>query len=312
MIIGNKVLAAAIQVDTDIGNVPSNLKRCERLVAEATLAGATWVALPEFFNTGISWDPNLANTIEDEQGPSARFLQALSKKHAIVLGGSFLCRVPEGGVRNRYLCFNQGVLVGRHDKDYPTMWESAFYEGGCSDDTGELGHIDGMRVGTAVCWEFLRTVTSQRLKNKVDVIIGGSHWWSTPTNWPAWLQNILEPNNKNNTLQAVQDTARLVGVPIIHASHCNNFTCKIPGMFLKYQGYLEGNAAIIDAQGKVLASRTREEGEGLVLAEICLGAIETADNIPDRFWLRSRGIFPAFSWHFHGILGHRWYKKNIR
>ena len=129
MIIGNKVLAAAIQVDTDIGNVPSNLKRCERLVAEATLAGATWVALPEFFNTGISWDPNLANTIEDEQGPSARFLQALSKKHAIVLGGSFLCRVPEGGVRNRYLCFNQGVLVGRHDKDYPTMWESAFYEG---------------------------------------------------------------------------------------------------------------------------------------------------------------------------------------
>ena len=83
-------------------------------------------------------------------------------------------------------------------------------------------------------------------------------------------------------------------------------------MFLKYQGYLEGNAAIIDAQGKVLASRTREEGEGLVLAEICLGAIETADNIPDRFWLRSRGILPAFSWHFHGILGHRWYKKNIR
>lgn len=312
MMTNNKILAAAIQVNTVIGDVSANLKNCEDLVTEACAMGATWVALPEFFNTGVSWDPSLAHVIEDELGVSAQLLQTLSEKHAIVLGGSFLCRVPEGGVRNRYLCFNQGKLVGRHDKDYPTMWESAFYEGGDSDDTGIVGNINGFRVGSAVCWEFLRTGTSRRLRNKVDVIIGGSHWWSTPTSWPTWLQNILEPSNRKNSIETVQDTARLIGAPIIHASHCNEFSCKIPGLPLIYQGFLEGNAAIVDAKGTVLASRSKEEGAGIVLAELELGAVEPTNEIPNRFWLRNRGLLPAFSWHYHGALGRRWYKKYIR
>ena len=312
MINERKILAAAIQVNTTIGDVPSNLERCKNLVTEACSIGAKWIALPEFFNTGVSWDPNLAAAIEDQQGSTADFLRTLSEQYGIVLGGSFLCRVPKGGVRNRYLCFNKGVLVGWHDKDYPTMWENAFYEGGASDDTGELGTIDGFRVGSAVCWEFLRTATSRRLRGKVDVIMGGSHWWSIPTNWPAWLQNQLEPSNKANSLQSVKDTARLIGAPIIHASHCNHFSCNTPGIPMVYQGYLEGNAAILDAQGTVLASRSSEEGEGLVVAEVTFGAVETTTVIPDRFWLRSRGLLPAFSWHFHGVLGRHWYKKHVR
>lgn len=310
MKITSLIRVAALQVDTRIGDTLHNLASCKALVEEACMAGAKWVALPEFFNTGIAWQPSLANAIEDEQGASAQLMQALSAQHGIVLGGSFLCRVAEGSVRNRYLCFNRGERVGYHDKDYPTMWESAFYEGGEPTDTGELGNVDGIRVGTAVCWEFLRTATARHLRGKVDVIIGGSHWWSIPQNWPL-LYSWLEPANRENSLKTVQDTARFVGAPVIHGSHCNNFSCPMPGLPLTYRGHLEGQAAIIDGEGNVVASRSYEEGPGIVFADISLQAIEPSALVPDGFWLRKRGIIPAFSWHFHGLFGRRWYRKHI-
>lgn len=307
------ITAAAIQLNTDIGNTEKNIAASKRLAEQACLAGAQWIALPEFFNTGISWKPELVNAIEDEQGPSATFLRDFSRQHSVVIGGSFLCRISSGGVRNRYLCFNNGQLVGKHDKDIPTMWENAFYEGGEPEDTGYLGEIEGVRVGTAVCWEFLRTQTAKRLRNKIDVLIGGSHWWSMPSNWPAWLVAKDEAYNTQNLLKTVQETARLIGAPIIHGSHCNQFSCKIPGLpFLTYQGILEGNAAIIDGKGNVLAVRTKEQGEGFVIADILLESLGAKDTIPQQFWLRKRSWLPTLSWHLHGFLGRAWYQKNVK
>lgn len=95
-----------------------------------------------------------------------------------------MCRVPEGGVLNRYLCFSNGVLVGKHDKDLPTMWENGFYEGGDKSDAGILGAANGQRVGAAMCCEFIRTQTMKGIKGKVDVVMGWSYWWSMPTNRP--------------------------------------------------------------------------------------------------------------------------------
>jgi len=308
----NKVTVAAVQMDTKIGDIQANIATCKRLALEALEQGATWIALPEFFTTGVAWDPSLVKSIEDEAGHAATFLREFSKQHSVVLGGSFLCRVPEGGVRNRYLCFYNGNLIGKHDKDYATMWENAFYEGGDPQDTGELGTVNGVRIGAAVCWEFLRTATSRRLQHKVDVLMGGSHWWSIPSNWPRWLQHHMEPYNNHNALVTVQETARLIGAPVIHASHCHKISCPMPGLPIKYSGQLEGHAAIIDAKGKVLASRHYQDGEGIVVADIILGAVNTKRVVPEKFWLRRRGLLPTFSWHYQGFLGRRWYAKNVR
>lgn len=309
----NTVIAAAIQLDTEIGHTKKNLKACKRLAEEACRSGATWIGLPEFFNTGISWDPDLVNAIEYGNGPSAIFLRNFSKENSVVIGGSFLCRVPEGGVRNRYLCFSNGELIGKHDKDLPTMWENAFYQGADDNDSGIVGEINGIRVGSAVCWEFIRTQTARRMKGKVDVIIGGSHWWSPPSNWPNFLVGKAAIYNNENLMKSVQETARLIGAPIIHASHCNVFSCKMLGFpFLTFHGALEGNTAIIDASGKILARRKKEEGEGIVTAQITLKNIESNEKIPKRFWLRYRSVLPAFAWHYHGFLGRRWYKKNVK
>jgi predicted amidohydrolase len=308
----NPVKVAAIQLAVKIADSAANITSCERLAQSAAQKGAIWIALPEFFNTGVAWEPKIADAIETEEGPPASFLQDFSARHNVVIGGSFLCRISTGAVKNRYMAFANGTLIGRHDKDLPTMWENAFYEGGDPDDTGVLGSHEGIRVGAAVCWEFMRTMTAGRLRKKVDVIMGGSCWWSIPEILPEFIKSPWEEQNALNAIAAVQDTARLVGAPVIHASHCGSIGCPLYGLpLLPYRGYFEGNAAIIDASGQVIARRSHEEGEGIVCAEVSFGAVPAQEEIPGRFWLRSRGPLPFLAWHYQRWLGKLWYRRHV-
>jgi len=308
-----KIKVAAVQLATRIADSPANMASCERLAMSAVQEGAGWIALPEFFTTGVAWEPKIADAIETEDGPAASFLRDFSARHGVVIGGSFLCRVDAGAVHNRYLAFADGVLVGRHDKDLPTMWENAFYEGGNPGDTGLLGVHEGVRIGAAVCWEYMRTMTARRLRGRVDVIMGGSCWWSIPEIVPGFLKSPWEKQNVLNAIGCIQDTAKLAGAPVIHAAHCGSVECPFFGLPpLTYRGHFEGGAAVVDASGRVIAFRRNDEGEGIVCTEIPLAAVPVQDAIPDRFWLRARGFLPAVAWHYHGLLGRLWYRRHVR
>ena len=307
------VRVAAIQLSVKIGDIAENINRCELLAKEAVAKGAKWIALPEFFNTGMAWDPVLICAIENENGPSASFLKSFSKKYQVFIGGSFLCRLESGSVRNRYMGYSNGKLLGIHDKDLPTCWENAFYEGGDDGDIGILGYENNIRVGSAVCWEFMRTQTARRLRGQVDLIIGGSCWWSTPDNWPEWLTRHDEKKNIENTIGCIRDTARLVGAPVIHGSHCGRIVCPNLGLPFVYQGHFEGNAIIVDAQGNILASRSKDEGEGVIVADLIPSSIDTKEEVPASFWLRSRGgTLPWVAWYYQGWLGKKWYNRYVK
>jgi predicted amidohydrolase len=308
---GKPIRAAAVQLHAKMGDSASNIDRCDRLAQMALKDGARWIALPEFFNTGVCWDSKIAEAIQRENGEAGSFLKEFSIKHGVVIGGSFLCRLTDGTVRNRYLCYADGMLVGRHDKDLPTMWENAFYEGGNPDDTGFLGTIENIRIGTALCWEYMRTMTARRLRNQVDLIMGGSCWWSIPTHFPKCLQTLWEPGNSLNAIAAVQDTARLTGVPVVHGAHCGEIRCPMPGIPMEYRGFFEGNAAVIDASGRIIAHRRPEQGEGYVIADVETGPHDSELEIPARYWLRKRGPLPFFAWHHQRWLGRRWYFKHV-
>lgn len=309
----NPVRVAAVQLATRIADSSANVANCERLALSAMKAGAQWIALPEFFNTGVAWEPKIADAIETEEGAAALFLRDFSARHGIVIGGSFLCRIATGAVRNRYMAFASGALIGRHDKDMPTMWENAFYEGGDAGDSGLLGDHEGIRIGAALCWEFMRTMTARRLRGKVDVIMGGSCWWSIPELVPGFIKFAWETRNVLNAIGCIQETARLVGAPVIHAAHCGDVICPFFGLPpLVYRGHFEGNTAIIDSSGRVIASRRNEDGEGIVCAEIQLAAKPVKDNVPSHHWLMSRGFLPTIAWHYHGWLGRLWYRRHVR
>ncbi|WP_409437012.1 carbon-nitrogen hydrolase family protein [Mycobacterium sp. SMC-14] len=302
------VLAAAVQLEAVLGDIPANLAACERLADEAGRAGARIIALPEFFTTGIGFEPALAAAALPPGGAATELLTTLARRHRALVGGSFLCRDTDGHVRNAYLLAGPDGVVGRHDKDLPTMWENAFYTDGDDDGVLEAGEHT---VGAAVCWELMRTQTVRRLHGRVDLVMTGSGWWSIPRWSPHVLFDRLERNNAGTARQAAASFAQYVGAPVVHAAHAGALTCAMPWLPLRYRGHFEGATLIATADGTVIAERRADQGEGIVLAEITPGRQPARLAPPAGFWLHRRGTLPTAVWHYQRWHGRRWYRHNV-
>lgn len=297
------IRVAAVQIEADVGNVDHNLEACERQVNRAAVEGAAWIVLPEFFSTGVAFCPGLSRDAAPSDGAPTRLLRDLARRHGAHVGGSTLVRDQDGHVRNAFLLAGpNGRLLGRHDKDLPTMWENALYVGG--DDSGRI-ETGSATVGVALCWELLRTQTVKRLAGQVDLVLGGSGWWSVPK-WPSLAG--AEIRNARRATQAPQVFARHVGAPVVHAAHAGPLSCRFPGTPLTYRGHFEGGAQVCDASGKVLAFRGRERGNSVAVADVETGRAAPAPT-PGRFWLQRRGAVAAFAWAHQNRHGRRVYRR---
>lgn len=300
------IRVAAVQIEAVLGDVDANLDKCRTQADAAAAAGAHWIALPEFFSTGVAYLPSLAEHAAGPDGPPTQLLLDLARRHGVHVGGSALVRDADGHVRNAFLLASpDGEFVGRHDKDLPTMWENALYTGGT-----DPGLIDaaGLTVGVALCWEMLRRQTLDRLAGRVDLVLGGSGWWSVPK-WP--LMRGTEQRNARRATQAPSVFARHVGAPVVHAAHAGPLVCPFPATPITYRGYCEGGAQVCDADGKVLAFRGREDGEGIAVADVSPRRSQGAPA-PDRFWFQRRGALAAAVWAYQGVHGRRAYQRSDR
>jgi predicted amidohydrolase len=305
------MLAAAVQVEVALGDAARNLDACERLAREAAADGARVIALPEFFPTGAAFLPEVAAATLAPDGAAASLLSRIAREEAVWIGGSFLCRDGDGEVRNAYLLAGpDGRVLGRHDKDLPTMWENALYVPGSDDGVIDAGDFT---AGAAVCWELMRTGTARRLRGRVDLVIGGSNWWSVPAWPPRELMRRQEAANRALAHGAPAAFGRYVGAPVVHAAQAGAFSCPMPDLpGVTYRGAFEGGALIADAAGRVLAFRAPEEGEGYVLADVEIARVPPVEQPPDRFWLHRRGVMAAWSWTSQRLAGRRWYACNVR
>ncbi|HEX2127909.1 MAG TPA: carbon-nitrogen hydrolase family protein [Solirubrobacterales bacterium] len=302
--------AAAIQLEAKLADVEENLAMCERLAAEAAEGGAELIVLPEFFSSAIGFAPELASAVRPIDGAPAELLRDLAVRHRALVGGSFLARDEDGEVRNAFLLYEpDGSLAGRHDKDMPTMWENSFYVGG--NDDGVITTSSGLRLGVALCWELMRTQTPRRLAGRVDIVVGGSGWWSQPANWPGPLVGGAERRNRALARRAAAEFPLYVGVPLVHASHAGSLRCGMPGAIGGYVGHFEGAAMVVERDGRVLAERDWSDGEGVLVAEVEPGAAEPARQLPDRFWLHDRGYLATCAWNVQRLHGRRWYRRNV-
>jgi predicted amidohydrolase len=304
------IRAAAIQLSARIADVDANLAACERLADQAAAAGADWIILPEFFTTGVAFDERLALAALPPAGAPAELMASLAKRHGATVGGSFLCRDDDGEVRNAFLLFSpEGELLGRHDKDLPTMWENCFYIGGADD--GVIETATGS-VGVALCWELIRAQTARRLLGRAELVVGGSCWWSIPGWRPRWLTGRMEVANKTNATLAAPRMARLIGAPVVHAAHCGPIDCPMPWAPLAYRGHTEGGASVSDSRGELLAFRDAHAGEGIAIADLEVGAGAPSEQIPASYWLCRRGTIPSAAWNYQRAHGRRWYAQHRR
>ncbi|MEN1969988.1 carbon-nitrogen hydrolase family protein [Lentibacillus sp. N15] len=304
----DKVKVAALQLEPIIGDLHANMTACENMANEAAKQGAKWIMLPEFFTSGMAFDPKIKDAIQPPGGKALDLLLDLAKRHQAHVGGSFLIRDNDNEVRNAYFLVSPEGLLGRHDKDIPTMWENCFYVGGQDDGIIETPDY---KVGAAVCWEFMRSQTVRRLQGKVDLIVGGSCWWSVPSWVPKLVTGHWEDKNECTALECIRSFATYVGAPIIHAAHTGPAVCDMPGMPMQYKGHYEGGSMIVDGQGNRVAFRDHRQGEGIITGEIKIGQTKPSKVISDAYWLHNRGPIPSIAWNYQRWHGKRWYKKHV-
>jgi predicted amidohydrolase len=277
-----RLRVAAIQMVPKLGDVAANLMQAEALVRQAIRRGAQWVILPEMFASGNAFHHGMLDAIRPINGEPARLLQQLAREGQAVIGGSFLAS-HEGRVFNTFLLTFPDGSMSRHDKDHPTYWEACYYEGG--KDDGVLKSPIGP-VGSVLCWEFIRAQTAKRLAGKVRFVVGGSAWWTLPNDAPP--DSPLWADNLNMLKRSPPRLARMLGVPVVHASLAGPFqgfySPELPDV--SYDSAYLGETMIVDAQGRILARMAQSEGAGVAVAEIDLpNRGVPIDPIPQDFWV---------------------------
>jgi predicted amidohydrolase len=306
--------AAAVQLEAAVGDVATNLARLEVLVDEAAGRGARLIALPEFCTSRLPFDARAHAAVLPPDNAALALLVRLAARHRCWLGGSML--IADGDqIANRYHFVEPDGRVHRHDKDLPTMWENAFYAGGHDDGAFETG-LGG--VGVAVCWELIRSQTVRRLLGRIGVAVTGTHWWTLPHNWGvARRLASMAQYNRYLAENAPAEFARRLGVPVLQASHCGRFRggfALIPGWraTLPYESEFVGCTQIVDGDGHVVAQRQTQEGPGLVVADIALGARPPRLPLESRFWIPALPLLMRAYWHQQNACGRAYYRSTGR
>ena len=273
---------AAIQMTPKLGDVEANLAQAENLIREAAGRGAEWILLPEMFTSAAAFHEDMVRAIRPLDGAPAQLLKNMAREGGAVVGGSFLAKDGDQ-VHNTFLLVFPDGTTYRHDKDFPTYWETCYYEGG--NDDGVLETPLGP-VGVALCWEMVRSGTAKRLLGKVRMLLAGSTWWTLPEE--ASADHPLRAVNLKMLQESQPRFARMLGVPVVHASHAGPFegfdSPELPDV--PYKSIYLGETMITDAGGNLLARMGLEDGAGVVTADVTLPADPApSEAIPGRFWL---------------------------
>ncbi|MBI9073881.1 MAG: carbon-nitrogen hydrolase family protein [Desulfatibacillum sp.] len=299
---------AAVQMRAALGEVETNLKSAENLVKDAFASGAKMVILPEFFPSAMAFHPKMIRAARPLDGAPMELLKRLAREHDGIVGGSFNA-IRQGAVYNTFvLAFPDGA-THLHDKDQPTMWENCYYKGG-SDD-GVLNTAIGP-VGAAMCWEFVRSRTAQRLRGKVKVVVGGSCWWDLPRLTLPGFSPAVSASLLEIMRQSPPNIARMVGAPVVHAAHAGDFKGKMPLMpGFPYESHLLGQAMITDARGNILAKMDREQG--FITADVDLDErVEPSEPVPESFWIPNLPLQIKAVWAYQNWHGKRYYRLKTK
>ena len=303
---------AALQMKARTADVNYNLDHVRELAMEAVRKGAKIIAVPEFFTTTIVMDNRIWECALPPQNKALDLLTEIAIDHNVLIGGSYLEK-RDGDIYNCYTMVRPNGKITRHDKDLPTMVENSFYIGGKSDGI----HLTQYgTVGTALCWELIRTQTLRRLLNKIDFIMSGTHWWTIATNWKVLKAMSRDADRFNRAMYEVtpQVFARNLGVANIHAAHCGSVKGKYPilpaGLWAaSYETTLLGGTQIIDNKGEILAHLGADDGPGVLTADIDLAPSKPTLDIPDRFWVPDMPILFKLNWWHQNFLGKGIYKS---
>lgn len=273
---------AVVNMPTKFADHQSNMTTATNYIQHASKEGAKLIVFPEFFNTGFAVAPKLLEAVKQSQTIEEE-LASLSATYNIAIGGSYLrCDTTTKNIYNVFGLFFPDGKQYFHKKDIPTALENFCYTNG--DEQSAFDTPLG-RIGIVMCWEQLRYQTVKRMAGKVDFLIGGSCWWNFAPEDGMEVYNLLHDLNAHLALEAPVTFSKIMGVPMIHASHCGSFSGSAMSDIKKLcSRTIESAAVVTDAFGNLLLSQ--HETAGCFLADIEPGCIKSNIDIPEnQYWI---------------------------
>jgi predicted amidohydrolase len=301
---GTRMKIGLVQLEINLGDVGVNLQRAAAGARRARELGAELIVLPEFFTSGMALCPRILE-VPQHQTETRSFLSALARELAVPIGGSFLTFDGIDAHNTFVLAFPDGSTRA-HQKDLPTMVENAFYVSGNDDGVLETGIG---RVGIALCWEMIRSQTVRRMIGKVDFVLAASCWWG---HWLPYDDSVAEVQRRNEQLliNAPRDLARLLAVPVIHASCVGHFgaaNLSHPQEVVRRR--FLGHSQMVGHDGAPVAVFQPESGSGVLVCELPLAEPRHSPSATVyEYWIPTLTDAHLRAWERDARLGREYYE----
>jgi omega-amidase len=259
---------ACCQLDITWEDKTANYRRAEELIAAANLPPGSLLLLPEMFATGFTM--NAEAVAEPVDGPTARFLADLARRHDIFVQAGVVVRGVTPRPRNESLAFTpEGSLLARYAKMHLFSFagEPEHYSPG--DSLAVFAWQDSV-VAPAICYDLRFPELFRRaVRSRAEILTVIACWPAArEEHWLALLR-----------ARAIENQCYVAGVN----------RCGRDPSGMTYSG----RSQIIDPRGVILADASSGEGviharpdlEGLrryrrefpALADITLSASSSAD-----------------------------------
>jgi len=289
-----KYKVAVVQAAPAFLDLDGSIKKAIALIAEAAEKGAKLIAFPEVFIPGYPWhiwldSPAWAigrgfvqryfdNSLAYDS-PQAEQLRLAVKKAKLtaVIGLS----ERDGGSLYiaQWLIGPDGETIGKRRKLRPTHAERTVYGEGDGSDLAVHDRTDIGRLGALCCWEHLQPLSKYAMYAQNEQVHVAS-WPSFSLYDPFAPALGAEVNNAASRVYAVEGSCFVLAPCATVSQAMIDELCDRPDKHaLLHVG--GGFAAIYGPDGSQIGDKLAPDQEGLLIAEIDLGAIGVAKNAAD-------------------------------
>jgi N-carbamoylputrescine amidase len=259
------VRVAAVQVESQPGQIASNHAHALPFIETAVVQGAQLVVLPELFSCGYMPNRSIWHYGETLTGPTVTWLRETSRQLGIYLGAGFLEVAGADFFNSFVLTDPDGKLAGCIRK---SSAESYCFKPGAGRHVVET---DLGKLGVGICADNHLTPFARLMQGSgIDMLLM-PHGSPMPYRTSKTVSEADIDRTVNGTLSLTTLHAELLGVPVVFVNAVGDLQpmAGLLGKFLTPDLFrLRGFSRIADSDGMLVGALG--EDEGVLVAEVTL------------------------------------------
>lgn len=247
-----KITVAAVQMPSELLDVPANLQRADELLRSAHDSGVELAVLPELFNTGYSLCPDFGPYSETDEGPTLAHLRQRSRQWQMAIVAGFVEREGRHLYDSLAFCAPDGD-VHIYRKRNLVFWERFRFHPG----RAPLVVITPWgRMGLAICADMIYRRVWADYQGRIDLAVVSAAWpdfADRDSGRRHWLFGHVGPLSGAIPAKVALD----FGIPVIFANQCGETHTTIPVLGTQIRDRFAGQSSICDGRHgePVLAGR---------------------------------------------------------